>query len=74
MSKAAEKIMSSKTAEEKAAIASHAARIYTALPGKMPLTPQNEPGNKDVAERAIALAEFFHDMLEAHGYSGGSRK
>lgn len=58
---------------DKAAIAAHASDIYSRLPGKLALTPQNEPGNRDLAQRAIDLAEYFHEQLGKRGYIGGIR-
>lgn len=57
----------------KAAIAKHASDIFTRMPGKLALTDANAPGNKELAERAIALAEYFHEVLTSKGYDGGDR-
>lgn len=66
-------ILNSKTTEEKSAIARHATQLFTAMPGKLPLTNMNAKGNRELAERAIELAEYFHDVLTEKGYDGGSR-
>lgn len=73
MSKKAQSILEGRTADEKAAIAKHATQLFTNMPGKLPLTNMNAKGNRELAERAIELAEYFHDVLTEKGYDGGSR-
>lgn len=73
MSSKAKSIFEGYTTEERAAIARHATAIYTAMPGKLPLTDTNKAGNLELAERAIDLAEYFHKVLELRGYDGGNR-
>ena len=73
MSKKAQSILEGRSADEKAAIAKHATQLFTTMPGKLPLTDMNAKGNRELAERAIELAEYFHDVLTEKGYDGGNR-
>lgn len=58
---------------DKAAIARHATEIYNTLPGKEPVTDQNIMGIREKMQRAIDLAELFHEVLSTRGYDPAER-